>query len=278
MDRKKIFLIGAILMVAVIGLLSYLIAGKLIPKSKPASGPNQTVPDANRETSFTLTTSALNFSVGDEVRVTVLVRSDSDAANLFVSRLKFPADLLEARSINLQPQGGGSFIKDWFITNWVENAFDNTTGSASLVGGVPSPGFKTTAGQSPVLAELIFRAKKAGSVTVSFDNTSAIYRNSDNANILILKREISFKINPLAGEPAPIPSTVLGDLNGDGRADLADLSVILTRFGKNGKDIADLNSDLIINSFDYSAEIRILAEATVILQSDQSASGSARLN
>lgn len=262
--NRKLFLIGGVLAILLMGFLIYLAFARQIFKARQViEGPK--ISESAKETSFSLTPSAATFLTGDEVRVSIIARSDADAANLFVVRLKFPSDLLEAQSINLQPQGGSSaFIKDWFISNWVENVFDNTTGSVSLVGGVPAPGLKTIPGQTPILAELVFKAKKSGPAVISFDNTTAIYRNLDNANILTTKREVTFKIIPSAGEPSPPPSLVVGDLNQDGKIDLADLSVILTRFGQTEPKIADLNSDGIINSFDYSAEIQILAAASVI--------------
>lgn len=83
-----------------------------------------------------------------------------------------------------------------FIKNWVENTYDNSAGTVSLVGGVPDLGYQTAAVDPPgVIAEITFKVKKEGSVTISFDGDSAIYRNSDNVNILTIKRDLSIEVN-----------------------------------------------------------------------------------
>lgn len=259
------FLIIGFLVVMIVILVSVLLAIKQFNKPQEPNGPVGGNP-VDKETSLVLVPSGQDFTLGDEIRVTVLARSDTDSANLFVARLKFPADILEAKKVDLQPQGESTFIKDWFVTNWVENAFDNKNGSVSLVGGVPHPGFKTPDGIPKLVADVVFTSKKVGSATVSFDDTSAIYRDSDNANILVIKKEVTFKIVQPGVTPTPAQTQILGDANGDGKVDLVDMSALLSKFGRSGPDIAaaDLNHDGIVNSFDYSEMVKMLADAFVI--------------
>lgn len=53
------------------------------------------------------------------------------------------------------------------------------------------------------MAQVVFTAQKAGTATISFDGGSAIYRNSDNVDILNVKKDISFKV---ADSSIPVPS------------------------------------------------------------------------
>jgi len=180
------------------------------------------------ETSFTLSTDSNGLSAGQKFSVDLLVRTDVDAANLFVAKINFPKDLLEVTGIekifvppDLPPPGMvpevtlklgestsssvpkppgievvGQTVPDYFIKNWVESYFNNQDGVISLVGGVPTPGVQTNAGATyaPKMATINFIVKAEGEATISFDEKSAIYRNSDNIDILQIKRDLSFNI------------------------------------------------------------------------------------
>lgn len=231
-ENKKTLLGIIIFVLLIIGVVIavYLSQQKTLfkPKAleiKPISGP---------ETSLTLLAPS-SASPQSIIRVSVLVRSDIDAANLFVSKLKFPTDLLEVVSIATAPcrirpacldarpacmmpepvegwclPSAGTSGSVFFINNWIEKTFDNQAGTISLAGGVPAPGYKTTVGQpSGIMADIVFQTKKVGSATVSFETDSAIYRNSDNVNVLSIKRDANFKI--VSKVPPPItPTPTLG--------------------------------------------------------------------
>ncbi|MCL5784464.1 MAG: dockerin type I repeat-containing protein [Patescibacteria group bacterium] len=452
LNRKTILaLAGIAVLLGATVLTVYLVQQKQIFKPRAYEAKPASVP----ETSFTLA-GPHSVIVGQQVRISLLVKSDIDAANLFAAKLKFPADMLEATSVNvtggtLNPTSGkvcaqiitraclssnpqvcdnfptpcdvpsgwvvsgssnssnsggspvaipssGPYCKlvekgprysgkvvsgtttavspgerlnlvasiirddgnhrnirwetsggniqnsawdltDWvaptppgtytvslsinnlpqpncissftvnnsstgFIKNWVENYVDNKTGTISLVGGIPTPGYKTQVGENGVeMAEITFTAKKVGPVTIAFDPDSAIYRNLDNTNILTTKREVSFSVVPgptpsctpkppcldaiprcLMAEPAtgwcsitPAPTKTLtptptitqgmkGDVNGDNKIDLIDMSVLLSNWGKSGEMVgrADLNGDGLVNVFDYSAMIKLLIDNKVI--------------
>ncbi len=127
----------------------------------------------------------LSYYPGEEILVKLYAASDIDEANLFVAKIKFDKDLLEVQKINYDRT---------FINNWVEQNYDNSGGTISLVGGVPSPGYKTTPGNPSLMATIIFKAKKIGSTTISFTDESVIYRNSDNQNILQIKVDSTISI------------------------------------------------------------------------------------
>lgn len=123
--------------------------------------------------------------IGQEVTVLVYVHSDSDNANLFSAKIKFPVDLLKVEGFKT----GRSFV-----TNWASQSFDNSKGVVTLIGGVPSPGIKTqVGGEGEVLAEIIFKVQAEGLANLTLGD-SGIFRNSDNANILTTKKEASFEI------------------------------------------------------------------------------------
>lgn len=228
-DRKTIVaVVGLLVLLISIPLAVYLIQQKQIFKPRafePKGG--QLAPLSGPETSFTLATSldgGPNFvPLGQKVRVSVFARSDVDAANLFAAKLKFPANILEVEEIITQESSN-------VIKNWVEKISDNKAGTISLVGGVPAPGYKTTVGQpTGKVAEIVFGTKAVGDAYVDFDEGTAIYRNSDNSNILSIKREVDFRVlassapslqvNFVNSTGSPVSSescTVYWDCNGGG--------------------------------------------------------------
>lgn len=196
--------------------------------------------------------------VGQEVAVSIMARSDFDSANLFAAKLKFNKDLLRVSKID---------TNTGFIKNWVEEHYDNDTGEISLVGGIPNPGIQTQIGSAGQMALIYFVALKEGKADISFTNESAIYRNYDNSNVIGFKKGATITIqSPVAQitpPPPPPPSTVpitisppvpitqsSGDMNGDGKVNLVDMSRLLAKFGQTGKSEADMNGDGIMNTID----------------------------
>lgn len=231
---------------------------------------------SSSSTSLVISAPKSSFMVGDRITASVLVKSDNDAANLFVAKMRFPADLLQVVNVDFKPKldvgqvatdgARTSFISNWFVTNWVENTFNNNTGAVSLVGGVPNPGFQTSPDtEGALMADIIFEAKRPGSATVSFDATSSIYRNSDNANILKTKKDLDLEITEATLTATPSAS-MEGDINEDGEVDLTDLSALFTFWSKVGPGVgkADLNKDSMVNTFDFSTLSNILVNLRVI--------------
>lgn len=144
---------------------------------------------------FSLGVSNLNVVEGDQVPVTVLMRSDTHKANLFSAKINYDKDKLETISID---------TTGTFITLWVERVFDNILGRASVVGGVPRPGFSTS-GTDATMATLVFKAKSSGMALISYDISSAIYRNNDNVNILTATSGLTLNIQPVSPSPTVTP-------------------------------------------------------------------------
>lgn len=144
-------------------------------------------------------------SQNGQIPISVAVSSDLDNANLFVATLRFPQEGLEVVSIT--PEA---------TFRWVETGFDNQTGLVTLIAYVPGPGLKTDQGKNQPFATINFKArlpdgqaKKTGSYKIPIDDPSAIFRNSDNLNILVAKDPHNIEVNGLVSTPKP---TIPGSL------------------------------------------------------------------
>lgn len=140
--------------------------------------------------------------VSGTVSIGVYARSDVTEANLFVAKIKFPSDYVSIESIDK---------KDSFISQWLEEYFDNSSGDLSLIGAVPNPGYKTNFGEVPVkIATVNFKLLKTGNVTINLTQDSAIYRNLDNTNILAVRGSADINIydpNQAPSEPPVVIAT-----------------------------------------------------------------------
>lgn len=272
--RKKIIILGAgaLVIIIIIAAVFLILSGQ----KKQAPIPVKEEPVKQENASFSLTAEPLEATVTGQVKVFVWAKSPIDNANLFVAKLRFPTDLLQAKNISLAKAESSSsgFIKNWFVSNWVENSIDNSAGSVSLVGGVPNPGVKTPVESTgSAMAEILFQTKAPGKAEITFDDTSAIYRNSDNVNILTSKPGVSVDIvgsvpqeasaTPavsITPKPTKAPISLEFDLNNDGKVDAQDISILLSLWGSSALDLpkADFNKDGLINVFDYSILIKNL--------------------
>ena len=144
---------------------------------------------------FELTASNSTFKAGEEFAATLRATSQVDEANLFSADIDFDPELLEVVNIDKSSS---------FVTQWASDSFNNATGKIKLTGGVPAPGFKTPELGSD-MALINFKAKKAGNALVNFSGVSAIYRNSDNVDILKSTTPFLVEISP-AATPTPTPT------------------------------------------------------------------------
>lgn len=171
-----------------------LAAGILVGVYLVTAGPLNLFPKASvfrpstPETSLTLTSNERNVGVGNTVAVSLIIRSDVAATNLYTAKISFEKESLIVEKIDYT----GSFIK-----NWVEQYHDNSTGKVSLVGGVPNPGFKSNRSEAGVvMATIYFRALKAGSTKVVFEKDSMVFDNASNLNILTATNDAKVAISP----------------------------------------------------------------------------------
>lgn len=156
--------------------------------------PTPTPTPAPASASFTLQPSSTTVQAGQSITVQLNAQTDTYFASLFSAALTFDPALLEVTSID---QTGS------FMPNLVEQFYDNTAGSISLVGGAENPGYRT-AGSAQLFSTITLRAKSGGTAALAFSNESAIYRNSEaNENILVTPSGISINITPV---PTPTPT------------------------------------------------------------------------
>jgi hypothetical protein len=199
---KQKGVISPLILVAIIGVIIFILVsstlsfkdglfGTLYPKPH-----SYAVSDINGAI-FSLNTTSTNILVPQEVPVAILMRSDTHKANLVAAKINFDASKLEV--VRIETTGT-------FVTQWVDRLFNNTTGKVSVVGAVPKPGFSTS-GSDALVATVIFRTKLGGLTNVSFEPTSAIYRNSDNVNFLTTTNNLNLTIQPIVS-PSPSPTVV----------------------------------------------------------------------
>jgi hypothetical protein len=175
--------------------------------------------------------------------------------------------------------------------------YDNDDGYASFRSSHIDLGWMP---QNYTVGTIVFKAKKAGQTKIVVDDSSRVVFGI--ANILSEKNNLDLTIvgatpctadnqcrpdyycdrengpkycaindcPDIPGVCRPKPRTGQpGDGNGDGKVDLADLSVMFSSFFKRNPSI-DLNSDGIINSIDVALLIEILKKNGVIGGDDRS--------
>ena len=202
-----------ILLIAGIGLGIYLIKNhtNLLPKASISApvGP---------QVGYTLKASSSIVPGGGEFYLGVWASSDFDQANLFVAVINYPADKVQI--LDLQPvMASATPSAKFFIKKWIEQT-DDKKGKIILSGAVPNPGFRTDVGKPAVMAELHFKViAKTGEIPLVINEESAIYRNSDNQNIIKTKQGTTIKI----GIP-PSPDTKV-DTDGDGFYDFEEVAI-----------------------------------------------------
>lgn len=149
------------------------------------------------QTSISLLSKSSPISDGS-ISVDVIIKSDLDALNLVSSKIKFDPTALKLEKIATSSAESAS-TNLFFVTKWLETSYDNQKGTISLVGGIPSPGVKTNLDSSLSLATLIFTPLKTGSTSLSLEDNSSIFRNSDNIDILKTKNSLELNIDALPG-------------------------------------------------------------------------------
>src|SRR3989338_1928237 len=134
-----------------------------------------------------------NFTIGNVFTVTVLVNTEGVAINNAEAVINFPKDLLELISVT---KSGSIF------SLWVEEpTFSNSAGTLSFNGGVPTPGFKGTAGK---IISTTFRVKKAGSASLVF--SSAAVRANDGYGTNVFSSGAQAQFNLISEERPPVPT------------------------------------------------------------------------
>lgn len=142
---------------------------------------------------FTNTGSA-KVSAGSTFSVKILVNTENQAINNADVVMNFPADLLEVISVSKSSS---------IFTLWVEEPkFSNTSGTVTLNGGVPNPGYTGINGE---IITVSFKAKAVGNAPITF-GTSAV-RLNDGLGTDVLKSKLPLSIE--VTEVVPIVTPVI---------------------------------------------------------------------
>lgn len=163
---------------------------------------NVTSSSAVKTATFKLNPAVQSVNAGGTFNVELLTRSDTDKANLFAAKLNFDPSLLEV--INIDKTTSNLTNPIWTTT---DSNFPTTGSRLNVIVGVATPGFQTS-GTDANVATIQFRAKTgiaSTTVAISFDGTSAIYRDSDNVDVLNTATGATVNINAVV-VPTPTPT------------------------------------------------------------------------
>ncbi len=133
--------------------------------------------------------SSKNVNVGDIIKVSVLLNTESEAVNNAEANINFPSDKLEIVSIT----------KGSVFSLWVEEpSFSNGVGTASFNGGIPTPGYEGSGGN---LVSITFRAKKSGTASIYFASGAVRANDGLGTNVLRGLGQAQFTLVDKAAAP-----------------------------------------------------------------------------
>lgn len=122
-------------------------------------------------------------SVGNIITVKVLVNTEGQVINNSDAAIQYPIDLMEVVSI-----GKNSSI----FSVWVEEPrFSNLEGRITFNGGLPNPGYS---GQNGEIVSITFKAKKAGTASIIFADSSIRKNDGLGTDILSSKQNATIQI------------------------------------------------------------------------------------
>lgn len=175
-----------------------------------------------------------SFNIGDIVNVSLLVNTTNQSINAVAGTVTFPQDKLEMASTSKTNS---------IISLWVEEPSLNTaSGTITFSGIVPSPGFT---GQSGQIINVSFKVKGSGAATIDVKDAQVLANDGLGTNILteVVPSNLTLV--------SPISQKVV-DINGDGKVDLSDVSVLISHWGVAKGSRFDLSGDGIVDIKDLS--------------------------
>ncbi len=145
------------------------------------------IPSPTKAASLYLKPSVENFVVGDIFIVNILVDTQGININNGEINLNYPTDFLEVVSLNKSAS---------IFSLWVEGpSFSNNAGTVSLVGGLPTPGFKGSSGN---IISINFRAKKSGVASLIFSSSAIRANDGEGTNVLTSSGSAQFTLGKIA--------------------------------------------------------------------------------
>lgn len=138
-----------------------------------------------------------SYSVGQVFSVPVLVSTvGGDPLNAVSGVISFPTNILQVLSIDKT----GSMINFWIS----EPSYSNSEGTINFEGGSYNPGFSGSGGK---VINILFKAKKTGSATLSFISSSVLANDGLGTNILDSANPTTITISAGATNPDEIPTS-----------------------------------------------------------------------
>lgn len=141
--------------------------------------------------------SSSSVTTGNIFTVNVIVNTEGQSINTSDAVIQFPTDILQVVSVSKSSS---------IFSLWVEDPnFSNTTGQISFNGGIANPGYLGSYGQ---LISITFQAKKTGSASILFSDSSVRANDGLGTDVLSTKAGAKFTVTaPVAPTPTK-PDTV----------------------------------------------------------------------
>ncbi len=180
---------------------------------------------------FSFSPSASQVRIGDTINVALLLTAPDQSVNAMSGKIVIP-DALEVVAISTE----NSVNTLWMPRDPYFSADDH---AIFFEGGLPTPGFM---GQNGKVISLSLRAKAAGQADLTLTDTQLLANDGQGSNVSVATDTASFTVT--TGVP--------GDLNGDGKVTIADVSVLVSNWGIPKNKDADLNGDGVVDVKDLS--------------------------
>ncbi|MCA9397710.1 hypothetical protein KC573_02675 [candidate division WWE3 bacterium] len=143
------------------------------------------------------------LNVGDTFSVEIRVNTGGQDINTVAANLTYDNAALTPQSVDTS----GSFVSIWF-----ENNIASSAGEVRLTGSVPSPGVNEN---NLLFARVNFIADQATTTQISFKDDSAVFRDSDNVDVLgestgSVITVATSGVTPTSGSGTPTPTITGG--------------------------------------------------------------------
>lgn len=132
------------------------------------------------------------YNIGNNFSVVVRINTDGIAINAAEGELVFSTDKLEVVSLSKE----GSVFNLWTT----EPTFSNSAGTVDFGGGVPNPGYTGNAGK---VFTITFKAKQAGTASVSFSSGAILANDGKGTNILSSLGSGNYTFQSVESPPPP---------------------------------------------------------------------------
>lgn len=219
------------------------------PTSTPIPTPTPTKV-ASKDAIITLQPKTKDVVSGQTLTMDIMIDTTGKSINAAEATISFPPSLLTNASVSID--------KTIFPIETGQN-ITNGTITISAASSTPRSGIVR-------LATISFKTASQGTANVNFSNV-AIIESATNQDVFGSAQNGTYQILPQATPtptkaqptptkaPAPTPSVKSSDLNGDGKVDIQDLSLLLT-YRKNKDLRGDLNNDGKVNMTDVSILVK----------------------